>query len=112
MTSLARVVLPWLCAAPAMAQQAEVQFTPPRPLMDERVAIEVRGLPADAEVAIRATTTTGAVFRAEATYKTTPTGTLDLTRTAPLRGSYAGVDGMGLIWSMTRLEATEGSSPS
>jgi dienelactone hydrolase len=62
------------------------------------------------QIVIRATTlddlgrrwTSQAVFRADAS------GTLDLTLQKPISGSYGGVSGMGLFWSM-RLEAQDSS---
>lgn len=39
--------------------------------------------------------TSHAVFQADAT------GTIDLASQAPLEGSYAGIDPMGIFWSMT-----------
>ncbi|WP_433066701.1 acyl-CoA thioesterase/BAAT N-terminal domain-containing protein [Dactylosporangium sp. CS-033363] len=41
-----------------------------------------------------------AQWHAEATFTADRAGVVDLARTAPIHGSYAGVDGMGLFWSM------------
>jgi hypothetical protein len=60
------------------------------------------GLPAGAEVTIAAETPRdGHLWRAQAVFKAGANGSIDLERDAPLRGDYAGVAGMGLVWAQT-----------
>src|SRR6266498_463173 len=75
--------------------------SPQRPNLDTELHIRLHGVPREREVTLRASMDdprglrwySEAVFRADG-------GTLDLHRDAPARGSYHGVDPMGLIWSM------------
>jgi dienelactone hydrolase len=79
-------------------------FTVDRPdaLIDQAVRIQISGLPANqpVTVAAEAATTQGPTWRAEATFVADPAGVVDLTTAVPDSGSYQGVDGMGLFWSM------------
>ncbi|WP_309117577.1 acyl-CoA thioester hydrolase/BAAT C-terminal domain-containing protein [Saccharothrix sp.] len=77
---------------------AEILVTPQSAPLDTTLDIKVVGLEPDAETTVRATTgdrSSEAVFRAD------ERGVVDLTRHAPIEGSYDGVDPMGLFWSMT-----------
>ena len=47
------------------------------------------------------TSRSGVPWRASAVFQADAEGQVDLTRDAPQSGSYAGVDGMGLIWSQS-----------
>lgn len=73
---------------------------PAADLIDVPRRILLTGLPAGAEVSLAAETLRGGrLWRAEAVFAATTDGTIDLTRDAPLRGDYAGVEAMGLIWA-------------
>ena len=50
------------------------------------------------------------LWSAHATFVAAADGTVDLTRDAPVAGSYTGVDPMGLVWSMS-LQQSTGSGP-
>jgi dienelactone hydrolase len=69
---------------------------------DQAVHISVSGLTAGKKVEIQLTTAdiNGVQWRGHAEFKVASDGTVDLTRDAPLSGTYSGVDGMGLFWSM------------
>ena len=69
---------------------------------DQAVHISVGALIAGKKVEIELTTgdINGERWRGHAEFKATADGTVDLTRDAPVSGTYAGVDGMGLFWSM------------
>jgi pimeloyl-ACP methyl ester carboxylesterase len=71
-------------------------------LADQPVQIRVSGLSAGETVTVasRATDADGGLWRGEATFAADGDGVVDLDRSAPESGSYAGVDGMGLFWSM------------
>ncbi|MEU4441743.1 acyl-CoA thioester hydrolase/BAAT C-terminal domain-containing protein [Actinosynnema sp. NPDC050801] len=67
--------------------------------VDAVVDVRVVDLPPDERVEVRASTgdwSSSAVFLAD------ERGVVDLTRHAPVKGSYSGVDPMGLFWSMSR----------
>ena len=83
-------------AAPA------IHISPGKALMDEVVSIRVTGLSPGQAVAINATMPGlhGEVWKSGAEFVADKRGTVDLSKQAPARGSYAGVDGMGLFWSM------------
>lgn len=71
-------------------------------LIDVPRRIALSGLPAGAEVILAAETLRGdQLWRAEAVFIAGADGTVDLMRDAPLRGDYAGVEPMGLIWAQT-----------
>jgi dienelactone hydrolase len=84
--------------------------TPGVGLIDEPLHIVVRRLPPGAAVTVRARLLDhqGVPWSAHAAYCVDGEGTIDLTRQAPVSGTYAGVDGEGLIASL----AVEGSLPS
>jgi dienelactone hydrolase len=69
---------------------------------DQAVHIQVSGLTAGKKVEIELTTAdmNGKQWRGHAEFKVAADGTVDLTRDAPAAGTYTGVDGMGLFWSM------------
>ncbi len=69
-----------------------------RSFWGDEVAVRLRGLP-PGEVTVSAST---GPYRAAATFRATADGTLDLSTTAPLSGSYSGVDADGLFWSAVK----------
>jgi len=77
------------------------QFELPRQsfLIDETIPIVVSGLPPDAEVTVRLS---DGEWSSNATFIADSAGIVDLTRMSPNRGTYKGVDPMGLFWSATR----------
>jgi dienelactone hydrolase len=77
---------------------AEILVNPRRAPLDTALDIRVVDLPPDQLVTLCASTgdqASSAVFRAD------DRGVVDLTRHAPLSGSYSRIDPMGLFWSMT-----------
>jgi dienelactone hydrolase len=76
--------------------------TPAVALVDQPVAITASGLEPGEEVVVRSGLEDGAGhdWSAEAKFAADSAGKLDLTATAPLKGSYKGVSAMGLVWSM------------
>ncbi len=81
---------------------------PASALIDVPRIIKVTGAEPGAEVAIHLDLAQGdgSVFSSDAVFQADASGEVDLTQDAPLRGCYAGVSGMGLVWSATR--QTEG----
>jgi len=78
--------------------------TPDAVLVDEELAIELHGLPAEETVVLTARTEPVGedreVWSSTATFRSRADGTVSLAAQAPLEGSYEGVDPMGLFWSM------------
>ncbi|HEY2791477.1 MAG TPA: acyl-CoA thioesterase/bile acid-CoA:amino acid N-acyltransferase family protein [Micromonosporaceae bacterium] len=72
-------------------------------LVDEPVHVTVAGAAAHANVTVTATEIgeDGVVWSSHATFKADAHGRVDLNKVAPISGSYTGVDGGGLLWSMT-----------
>ena len=77
----------------------------PSALVDVPVKIELKGFPAGQPVTITATLEFADTSRwqSRATFATDAGGDVDLTREAPISGTYEGVAAMGLIWSAERL---------
>ncbi|SDH61461.1 acyl-CoA thioester hydrolase/BAAT C-terminal domain-containing protein [Bosea robiniae] len=81
---------------------AAFSISPTVDLIDVPRRIALTGLPAGAEVTIAAETPRdGHLWRAQAVFKVGADGSIDLERDAPLRGDYAGVAAMGLVWAQT-----------
>ena len=79
-----------------------VVVEPEAALIDAPVSIRVEGLASGDRITLRASTDTyGSLWSARAEFVAGPDGVVDVTRMAPVAGSYAGVDAMGLVWSMT-----------
>jgi dienelactone hydrolase len=69
---------------------------------DQTVHLTVTGLEPHAKVSIGAEANDGdgRKWHADATFMADDQGTIDLDRAQPSDGSYQGIDGMGLFWSM------------
>lgn len=82
-------------------------------LVDERLRIQLAGLLPDVSVVLRATMRDdlGRVWSAEASFLADAAGTVDLATQAPLSSGYAGIDPMGLCWSMALDPAERRVSP-
>lgn len=72
-------------------------------LVDERISIRIEGLDPlqEAELEAKATDAEGKLWISSATFQANQSGSIDLDDKAPVQGSYEGVDGMGLMWSMS-----------
>ncbi len=94
-------------------QTPEARFViePETPLVDQEVSIRVVGLPASADVTLKAAmrSEAGAIWSSEAVFASEADGTLDVGAQIPQRGSYATADPMGLIWSMRPPPSDEGT---
>ncbi|WP_203701905.1 acyl-CoA thioesterase/bile acid-CoA:amino acid N-acyltransferase family protein [Asanoa iriomotensis] len=71
-------------------------------LADQPIQLRVSGLRAreTVTVASQAADLRGQRWSGEATFEADGDGVVDLTRSAPVSGTYSGADGMGLFWSM------------
>uniref|UniRef100_A0A3B3ZLX3 Acyl-coenzyme A thioesterase 1-like n=1 Tax=Periophthalmus magnuspinnatus TaxID=409849 RepID=A0A3B3ZLX3_9GOBI len=78
-------------------------FPSARCLFDEPLQVTMTRLKPNQEVELRASATDekGKCFRSWAVYRADHAGQVDLSRDAPLRGSYRGVQPMGLLCSIT-----------
>ena len=90
------------CSASAQVPGAAVTVTPRTSVADQPVQIRVAGLVGGqrATVQVSSTDATGVRWQASAVYRADAAGEIDLNSAAVLSGSYSGVSGMGLIWSM------------
>jgi dienelactone hydrolase len=88
---------------PSTATLPRLEITPEHALMDEPVRIRVLGCSPHQRVTLTAQMTDdgGRQWISRATFEADAEGTVDLAGHAPLDGSYAGCDPMGLFWSMT-----------
>ena len=72
-------------------------------LLDETVPIRLSGLPAGRFVTVRLEQHDSAgLWRSHAILAADDSGRIDLSRMAPLSGTYSGVAPMGLVWSVQR----------
>jgi acetyl esterase/lipase len=99
-------ILPLLLGASIAAanpvSRAIFSVSPAQPLMDDRLAISISGLPPNRLITVKARSRAQDQlwWRSEAAFNSGRQGTIDLRTQAPVSGTYQGVDGMGLFWSM------------
>jgi dienelactone hydrolase len=99
-----------LTALETAPPQPHFEIRPEAALQDEPIAIVVSGLAPGREVAIELRGWGSAPrWMSSATFRADANGAVDLTRMAPMRGDYEGVDAMGLFWSAHRTAAGEGA---
>ena len=93
-----------LCAVLALTQADTARFEIPRRdvLIDEPISIALSGLTPKATVTIHVRGGEQGEWTSSATFVADDNGHVDLTRTAPIRGSYKEADAMGLFWSLER----------
>jgi pimeloyl-ACP methyl ester carboxylesterase len=82
--------------------EPRIVATPADAMIDVPRAIRAEGFAARApvEMTARLTQNDGTHWRSRASFIADARGAVDVARTAPLAGSYAGVSPMGLVWSM------------
>jgi dienelactone hydrolase len=82
--------------------RASIEVDRPVALADAPVHLRVGGLAGGEEVTIsaQATDAGGKVWRSQAQFTADGGGVVDLDRDRPTSGTYQGIDGMGLFWSM------------
>lgn len=87
----------------------KLAVTPETPVMDTPLRIRLDGLVPRGAVTLTASCDLGdRSWASSAAFMAAADGSVDLTRDAPLTGSYSGVDPMGLVWSMAPAAAAEG----
>jgi pimeloyl-ACP methyl ester carboxylesterase len=91
-----------LCVASSGLAAVSITVTPESGLLDQRVAIRVSGLNPNATLRVRAKSQAQDAlwWRSDALFVADDRGQVDLDLQAPRSGSYGGIDGMGLFWSM------------
>jgi dienelactone hydrolase len=87
----------------AAAHAQVLAVTPPRGLIDVIPVIRATGLQAREHVKIRAELVDGSgnPWHSEAEFEADSEGVIDVSKQAPVKGSYKNVSAAGLIWSMT-----------
>lgn len=87
----------------AGSSEPMLEVAPRTALVDEPLSIRVTGLPQGGRVTLRATMarTPELAWQSSAVFVADDQGQIDLSRDAPVEGSYQGIDAMGLVWSMT-----------
>lgn len=83
---------------------------PSAALTDERIDVELEGLPPRASVVVRAAAESrdGTRWESRARFAVGDDGSVSVPEQAPVEGTYAGTDPMGLFWSMRPADATPG----
>lgn len=84
------------------ARAVRVTVRPGSSVEDQAVHIAVTGLSSGEPVTVQVSSTDarGVRWRSSATYRANATGVVDLDKAPATSGSYRGVSGMGVIWSM------------
>lgn len=92
-----------LSAVADRPQRPTIRVVPDSVLIDKPVAIHVTGLKPGQRATIRASTkdTRGRDWRSFATFLADQQGQIDPATQKPIDGTYASVDAMGLLWSLT-----------
>lgn len=92
----------WCFIAPGFVAAQTLEVTPTRALSDQAPAIRAIGLQANEHVTIHADLTDGGdhPWQAQAEFVANAEGVVDVSKQAPVKGSYKKVSAAGLIWSM------------
>lgn len=90
------------CGGQKHSTHADLSVDAPDALVDRAVHISVSGLRAGDRVSVTsaASDAQGKTWHGNATFRADAQGRVDLVRDRPTSGTYTGVDGMGLFWSM------------
>jgi dienelactone hydrolase len=98
------VVMLSACAVASSSSPHAVTVTvrPQTSLADQAVQIRATGLAAGEQATLQMSSTdaTGVHWLASAAYRADAAGNVDLSRAPAISGSYRGISGVGLIWSM------------
>jgi dienelactone hydrolase len=92
--------------APPSERAVSVAIRPISSLADQAIHIQITALSPGELVTVQvgSTDARGVPWEASASYRADPAGNVDLSTAAAISGSYHGVSGMGLIWSMHALK--------
>jgi pimeloyl-ACP methyl ester carboxylesterase len=99
---LTMLILACFSVATPVPAAISIMATPESPLLDQRIAIQIAGLNPNTTVRVSAKSQAqdSLTWRSEALFTVDEHGQIDLDHQAPQSGSYGGIDGMGLFWSM------------
>ncbi len=77
--------------------------------LDEPIAIRLSGLLVNQKVTIRlnAVDQQGVAWRSQAEFVADASGMIDLSKQAPIAGSYHGIDPFGLFWSLLPVDKAD-----
>lgn len=96
------LTLAYLSFGSSVSAAVSIRATPEAALLDQRLTIQILGLKPNAPVRVSAKSQAQDAlwWRSDAVFTADDRGQIDLDRQAPQSGSYGGIDGMGLFWSM------------
>ncbi len=107
--------LPTVCIAQTGGKNMDLKLEvlPKQVLIGDPVHVRVSGLQAGqtGSLVVSGTDQFGNLWTSRASFKADEAGTIDISRDAPVEGSYQGKDQAGLFWSMTCQQTTEMVSP-
>lgn len=99
-------MLGWSAQARLAPDDPQLVVRPESALFDTAVDVRVKTKTPDVPVTLEASgDIDGTTYRSWASFLTDASGAVDLARVAPLRGTYSGVDPMGLFWSMVTIKS-------
>lgn len=80
-------------------------------LVDEPVSIQIEGLDPfqEIELVAQAKDASGELWESRVQFRADRSGNISLDEVAPIAGSYEGIDGMGLFWSMQSISKNSSS---
>lgn len=95
----------------SLTTQPQLRIVPETSLYDTPVEISLSNLKPHTMITIQAMRTfrDGSVWSSHASFIADNKGNIQLDKQAPISGSYSGIDGMGLFWSMTPTKSIEKS---
>jgi dienelactone hydrolase len=104
---------PLILPGSAATTNPVMEVTPNPAFVDEEVEVTVRGVAPGSEVSITAETEDDErrTWKSRAEFTADASGPVNVREQESLRGTYTGVSGMGLFWSM-KLDAAAGSGSS
>ncbi|VDI11239.1 acyl-coenzyme A thioesterase 1/2/4 [Mytilus galloprovincialis] len=80
----------------------EIKVYPEEPLVDDKISITISGLSPQQKVTVKTSVTeVKSTFSSSACFISDASGHVFIDKQPSLLGTYTGVDGMGLFWSMT-----------
>lgn len=77
----------------------EIEIKPDNVLKDKEVVIKLSGFKSGQKITVKAQ---AGPWNSYGIFQADHSGKIDLTKQAPISGTYKGIDGMGLIWSLKK----------
>jgi dienelactone hydrolase len=102
MNGMVRVAVLLFTVGVGLLRAQTLEIAPQRLMVDESAVIRATGLQPNERVSIAAHLVDGAAqtWKSDAEFQADAQGVVDVSRQAPLKGSYKDLSAMGLIWSM------------